>query len=92
MDRETARKLLLDALRRADKQALAGYLWSQAHAHALQWQEECPHCRHRMHPLSRQLDFEELAVSFECSLCGRRSQRPLQGWDPTGPLQPPPAS
>lgn len=91
MNRETARKLF-EAWRRGDKQAVAEYLRYKALTESLEWQEECQHCKHRMRPLSRCLNFEELTMEFECSLCGNRSRVPLKSFPGAGPLQPPPAS
>jgi len=81
MDRETARKLLA-ALRTGNKQALAEYFRYKA----LEAETVCEHCRHRMRPLPRQFDFDELTVTFECSLCGKRNRVPLEQWKTT-PLQ-----
>jgi hypothetical protein len=93
MDRETAKRLI-EALRRGYRQPVEEYLRAKALADALEWQEDCEHCRHRMHPLSRRLDLEELAVEFECSECGALNRKPLQDWTShdARPLQPPPAS
>jgi len=93
MDRETARKLL-EALRRGYRKPVEDYLRAKALADAREWQEDCEHCRHRMRPRSRRLDFDELVVEFECSLCGGHNRKSLQDWTPRdlGPLQRPPAS
>ncbi len=90
MDRETARRLI-EALRRGDKQLLADYYLAKAQ----EWRADCQHCKHRTWPLARRFDFDALTVSFDCSLCGKRSQVALAKWTgagPAGPLQPPPAS
>jgi hypothetical protein len=79
MDREMARRLL-QALRTGNQQALQDHFKARALRWESEWHAECHRCGHRMRPLSRRLDFDELVLNFECSLCGKPNRVALQDW------------
>lgn len=80
--------MFLQALRTGNKKAIAEFMRLQALQHRI----ACQHCREQIPPLVRERDFDELTVSFDCPLCGKRNRVAMKSWDSAGPLQPPPAS
>jgi hypothetical protein len=91
MDPKKARlfvQAFLQALRTGDKKAVAEFMRVRALEHRI----VCRHCGERVLPLSRRFDFDELTVTCDCSLCGKRNEIAIKAWTDMGPLQLPPAS
>lgn len=82
MNREQA-LLLLQALRRGDKKALAEMFARLAREHRI----VCRHCGEKVAPLIRRYDFEEMQVRAECSSCGKPNLLPMKSFAGLDPSQ-----